>query len=94
MAFPAILKIAAFLVLTRVEVHDGASTRILDATFGGCAAFETSCADRNDDFPLMCHPPSLDAVIDMQEIPLQKRFLVGCSSPFIRLAQHLTALRA
>ena len=24
----------------------------------------------------------------------QKRFLVGCSSPFMRLAQHLTALRA
>ena len=30
----------------------------------------------------------------MQENPPQKRFLVGCSSPFMRLAQHLTALRA
>ena len=26
--------------------------------------------------------------------PLHKRFLVGCSSPFMRLAKHLTALRA
>ena len=32
-------------------------------------------------------------VIHMQESPPQKRFFVGCSSPFMRLAQHLTALR-
>ena len=37
---------------------------------------------------------SLDAVINMQETPPQKRFVVGCSSPFVRLAEHLTALRA
>ena len=30
----------------------------------------------------------------IHERPPQKRFLVGCSSPFKRLAQHLTALRA
>ena len=30
---------------------------------------------------------SLDAVIRMQESPPQKRFLVGCSSPLMRLAQ-------
>ena len=35
-----------------------------------------------------------DAVIHMQESPLQKWFLVGCSSPFMRLAQQLTAHRA
>ena len=29
-----------------------------------------------------------------QESPPQKRFLVGCSSPFMRLAKHLTPLRA
>ena len=41
-------------------------------------------------------PPgeSFDAVIHMQENPPQKRFLAGCSSPFMRLAKHLTALRA
>ena len=43
------------------------------------------------------HPPpaainSFDAVIHMQESPPQKRFLVGCSSTFMRLAQHRTAL--
>ena len=32
-----------------------------------------------------CHPYSS---------PPHKRFLVGCSSPFMRLAEHLTALRA
>ena len=37
---------------------------------------------------------SLDAVIHTQESPPQKRFLVGCSSTLMRLAQHLTALRA
>ena len=29
----------------------------------------------------------------MQESPSHKRFLAGCSSPFMRLAQHLTSLR-
>ena len=33
---------------------------------------------------------SLDAVIRVRERPPQKRFLVECSSPFKRLAQHLT----
>ena len=33
-----------------------------------------------------CHP--------VQESPPHKRFVVGCSSPFMRLAQHLKALRA
>ena len=33
-------------------------------------------------------------VIQTQETRLQKRFLGGCSSPFMRLAQHHTALRA
>ena len=37
---------------------------------------------------------SLDAVTRMQESPSHKRFLVGCSSPFMRLAEHLTAVRA
>ena len=37
---------------------------------------------------------SFDAVIHMQERPPTKRFLVGCSSPFMRLAQLITALRA
>ena len=37
----------------------------------------------------------LDAVIHTQESPLHKRFLVGCSSPFMRLAEHLAiTLRA
>ena len=31
---------------------------------------------------------SSDAVIHTQESPPQERFLVGCSSPFMRLAQH------
>ena len=31
---------------------------------------------------------------NMQESPPQKRLLVMCSSPFMRLAQHITALRA
>ena len=39
-------------------------------------------------------PPRLShsfyAVIHMQESPPHKRFLVGCSSPFIRLAEHLS----
>ena len=39
-------------------------------------------------------PPPFDAVIHVQESPPYKRFLVGCSSPFMRLAEHLTALRA
>ena len=45
---------------------------------------------------LASHPltNSVDAVIHMQESPPQKRFLVGCSSPFMRLTQHLTVLRA
>ena len=37
---------------------------------------------------------SFNAVIHMQESPPHKRFSVGCSSPFLRLAEHLTALRA
>ena len=39
---------------------------------------------------------SFDAVIHVQESPPHKRFLrvVGCNSNFMRLAQHLTALRA
>ena len=37
---------------------------------------------------------AVSRVIHMQESPPHKRFLVGCSSPFMRLAQHLTALRA
>ena len=32
-----------------------------------------------------------DAVIHMQESPLHKHFLVRCSSPFKRIAEHLTA---
>ena len=35
-----------------------------------------------------------DAVIHMQESPARTRFSVGCSSAFMRLAEHLTALRA
>ena len=35
-----------------------------------------------------------DAVIYIQESPPHRRFLVECSSPFMRLAQRLTALRA
>ena len=52
----------------------------------------------------LCHtgrkmtPPlpvnSFDVVIHMQEGPPHTRFLAGCSSSFMRLAQHLTALRA
>ena len=37
---------------------------------------------------------SVTPVIHTQESPPHKRFLVGCSSPFMRLAEHLTALRA
>ena len=33
---------------------------------------------------------SFEAVIHTQESPPQKRFLVGCGSPLMRLAQHLT----
>ena len=32
-----------------------------------------------------------DAVIHMQESPPHKRILVGCSSPSMRLAEHLAA---
>ena len=42
-------------------------------------------------------PPSIDsfdAVIRMQESSPQNIFLVGCSSPFMRLAEYLTAFRA
>ena len=35
----------------------------------------------------------VDAVIRIQDTPPLNRFLVGCSSPFMRLVQHLTALR-
>ena len=34
---------------------------------------------------------SLNLVIHMYDGPPQKHFLVGCSLPFVRLAQHLTA---
>ena len=44
--------------------------------------------------PLFPHRSSSDAVIHMQGNPPQKRILVGCSSPFMRLAEHITALRA
>ena len=37
---------------------------------------------------------SFEAVIHTQESPPQKGLLVGCSSLFMRLARHLTALRA
>ena len=37
---------------------------------------------------------SFHAVIHTHEIPPRKRFSVGCSSPLIRLAEHLPALRA
>ena len=37
---------------------------------------------------------SFDAVIHSQECPSHKRFLVGCSSPFMRLPQHLPGLQA
>ena len=37
---------------------------------------------------------SFEAVIHMQENPPDKRRLVGCSSPFMQLAEHLTALCA
>ena len=33
----------------------------------------------------------IDAVIHMQKGPPQKRFFEGCSSPFMRLAQHFAA---
>ena len=33
----------------------------------------------------------MEAVFHMQEIPPQKRFIVGCSSPFMRLAEHFTS---
>ena len=48
--------------------------------------------------PIEYTPPRanqlVDTVIHMQENPSQKRFLTGRSSPFVRLAEHLTALRA
>ena len=37
---------------------------------------------------------SFDAIIHTQESPPHKRFWAGCSSPFMRLAEHLTALLA
>ena len=40
------------------------------------------------------HLNSFHDVTHMQENPAHKRFLVGCSSPFLRLAEHLQALRA
>ena len=39
-------------------------------------------------------PDIFGAVIHIQESPPHKRFIVGCRSPFMRLAEHLTALRA
>ena len=51
--------------------------------------------------PLSFHeyppPPPLikcDAIMHVQESPPHKRFLVGCSPPSMRLAEHITALRA
>ena len=43
--------------------------------------------------PLLSLDQFIDAVIHFQESPPRKRCLVGCTSPFMRLAQHLTALR-
>ena len=37
---------------------------------------------------------SFDAVIRMPESSPHKQFLVGCCSPFMRVAEHLTELRA
>ena len=37
---------------------------------------------------------SFDAVIHMQENPPQEWFLVGCSSPYLRFVERLSALRA
>ena len=37
---------------------------------------------------------SFDAVMHVQESPPHKRLVVGCGSPFMRLAEHLTVLRA
>ena len=37
---------------------------------------------------------SLDPALHVPENPPHKRFLAGCSSPFMRLAEHLTAPRA
>ena len=37
------------------------------------------------------HINSFDSVIHMQESPPHKRFLVGCSSPLMRFAEHFTA---
>ena len=37
---------------------------------------------------------SFDAVIHTQESPPHKRFSLGCRSLFMRLAKHLTVLRA
>ena len=42
-------------------------------------------------FPLL---NQFDIVIHVQESSPHTRFLVGCSSPFMRLAEHLTALSA
>ena len=38
------------------------------------------------------HPLLFEAATHMQESPPHRRFLVECSSRFIRLAEHLTAL--
>ena len=46
---------------------------------------------------LPCPPPPPDmqgSTYKGAGIRLEKRFLVDCSSPFVRLAEHLTALRA
>ena len=40
------------------------------------------------------HVNSFHAVIHMRGSSPHERFLAGCSSPFMRLAEHLTALRA
>ena len=40
------------------------------------------------------HTNSLDAVIRTQESSPRQRLLEGCSYPFMRVVQHLTALRA
>ena len=52
--------------------------------------YEGAYSDSN---PFPC--TSLEAIINTRYASLPyKRFLVGCSAPFMRLAQHLTALRA
>ena len=41
-----------------------------------------------------CHPSICKKLRTRCRSPLHKRLLVGCSSPFMRLAKHLTANRA